>query len=54
LGLAACQRPARNSMSDMMSSSGMMQGNGSMSSSARGRGEMAQMMGSADEADMQV
>jgi len=31
-----------------------MQGNGSMSSSARGRDEMAQMMESADEADMQV
>lgn len=47
IGLTACQRTSQQQspMGGMMSS---------MMSSQRGRGEMAQMMGSADRSDMQV
>lgn len=58
LGLASCQRETRGSSStrNMMSSmgSGMMHGMDGMSSSARGKAELGQMMGSTDTADMQM
>ena len=55
LGLGACQRHTQqSSMGSMMSSMGTDQSMGGMMSSGRGRVEMTQMMGSADQADMQV
>lgn len=57
-GLGACQRRAQRQspMGGMMSSmaTGMNQPMNEMMSSGRGRGEMARMMGSADQTDMQV
>ena len=58
LGLVACRQSTQQSrMGGMMSSmagGGMNQSMNEMMSSARGKGEMTQMMGSADRTDMQV
>lgn len=54
-GLGACQKHTQqSSMGGMMSSMGMNQSMNGMMSSGRGRGEMTQMMGSADQADMRI